>query len=251
MNNFKHYSKGLILIEVAIAMIIFSLCIGTVLMVIQHSQHTQQSQTTLTHRKMIIHALNRYHRQEGRIPCPSQPISDDGFAIDRCTIPTEQIGLIPYKTLGLPAYVSKDGYGHFFTYAVSENATCPLGKNVNAAVQQGKEGEIIETPVRDSKIIVLDKQGREYTQGKEGIAYVLISHGAKGNGAFSLQPDRKRFPTRTVFEAENARDTLMFYVDIPVKDSDHDVFFIQRADLDILPTFSKPGTTESNPYEGT
>lgn len=237
MNKFRQYSQGLILIEVAIAMVIFSLCIGGALMMIQNSQYAQQSETTQNHRKMIISALNRYHRQLGYIPCPSQPISDDGFAIERCRGAEQQIGILPYKTLGLPAYVAKDGAGHYFTYAVSEYASFTLTQH---------------TELRNN-INILDKEGRSYAPETRDIAYVLISHGPKGNGAFSLQPDRRRFPTQSFFEAENAKDTLAFYADIPFKDSTHEVFFIQRADLDapVRSTLSQvaPSTlSEDNPY---
>lgn len=217
MNNFRKYSKGLILIEVAIAMIIFSICIGSILMIIQHSHLAQQNSTTQAHHTLISKALNRYHSQMGHLPCPNQPQIDDGFALTKCQGAYKQIGILPYKTLGIPAYVAKDGYGHYFTYAVSEPAT-------------------ISTPDTDVNAInnlqVLDTSGRRYGDLHNETAYILISHGPKGSGAFSLQASRKRFPTRTEFEAENARDTLTFYADVPFKDSEHRVFFIQRSDLD-------------------
>lgn len=217
MNKFRHYSGGLILIEVAIAMIIFSICIGSILMIIQHSQLAQQNTVTHTHRTLILQALNRYHSQMGHLPCPSKPVMDDGFALTKCHGAYEQIGLLPYKTLGIPAYVAKDGHGHYFTYAVSEHATI--------------SNQDIDVSIINS-LQVLDMAGRRYGSKTNTTAYVLISHGPKGNGAFSLQNSRRRFPTRSEFEAENARDTLTFYADVPPKDSEHRVFFIQRADLD-------------------
>jgi type II secretory pathway pseudopilin PulG len=238
MNNFRQYSQGLILIEVAIAMVIFSLCIGGALMMIQNSQYAQQTQTTQNHRKMILNALNRYHRQLGYLPCPSQPVSDDGFALERCSGPEQQIGILPYKTLGLPAYIAKDGAGHYFTYAISEYASLTLTQH---------------SELRNN-INILDKEGRRYASETQDIAFVLISHGPKGNGAFSLQPGRKRFATNSFFENENAKDTLTFYADIPFKDSTNDVFFIQRADLDTPIPSATPASlpptavSEENPY---
>ena len=233
MNKFRKYSGGLILIEVAIAMIIFSICIGSILMIIQQSQFAQQNNATQAHHTLILQALNRYHSQMGHLPCPSKPVIDDGFALTKCQGACEQIGILPYKTLGIPAYIAKDGHGHYFTYAVSEHAT-------------------ISTPDTDVPAInnlqVLDMAGRRYGSRTNETAYILISHGAKGSGAFSLHASRKRFPTRTEFEAENARDTLTFYADIPQKDSEHRVFFIQRADLEV-PTkpesLVKPNTVDS------
>jgi type II secretory pathway pseudopilin PulG len=232
MNKFRQHSGGLILIEVAIAMIIFSVCIGSILMLIQHSQFSQQNNMTQTHHTIILQALNRYHSRMGHLPCPSQPVMDDGFALQKCHGPHEQIGILPYKTLGLPAYVAKDGHGNYFTYAVSEHAT-------------------ISTPDKDATLLnnlqVLDIVGRRYGSLTNETAYILISHGPKGSGAFSLHASRQRFPTQGTFEAENARDSLTFYADIPPNNSAHRVFFISRADLDTpaVPLI-KPTPPESN-----
>lgn len=244
MSKFRHHSSGLILIEVAIAMIIFSLCIGAVLMVMQQSQFAQQSNITHQHQTIIIQALNRYHRQEGYLPCPSKPIVDDGFALEKCQGGYQQIGILPYKTLGIPANIARDGHGHYFTYAVSEFATCTRGDK--------------DISVTENTIHVLDAFGRRYGSLNHEIAYVVISHGLKGGGAFTLQPFRRRFPTRTEFEALNAKDTLTFYADIPLKESEHEVFFISRADLDApktpalsltpSPEGDLPSISEDDPY---
>lgn len=218
MNKFRHHSCGLILIEVAIAMMIFSLCIGAVLMVMQYAHSAQKRSTTQQHQTIITQALNRYHQHMGSLPCPSKPVADDGFALEKCQGAHQQIGIIPYKALGIPASIAKDGYGHYFTYAVSESATLLI-----------KDGLTIDT---ENTLNITDASGRSYGARNREIAYVLISHGSKGNGAFTLQPYRKRFPTRTEFEAENAKDTLTFYADIAPAESDHTVFFIPRADLD-------------------
>ncbi|MDP3936007.1 MAG: prepilin-type N-terminal cleavage/methylation domain-containing protein [Alphaproteobacteria bacterium] len=228
MNKFRKSSKGLILIEVAIAMIIFSLCIGSILMIIQHSQFDQQNSVTHTHHTLILRALNRYHGHMGHLPCPSQPEMDDGFALKKCQGAHEQIGILPYKTLGIPAYVAKDGHGHYFTYAVSEHATV-LNPDTDSAAMNNLQ--------------VLDISGRRYGSRTNETAYILISHGPKGSGAFSLQASRKRFPTQSEFEAENSRDTLTFYADVPPKDSEHRVFFISRTNLDV-PTTPKLLVTE-------
>ncbi len=200
MSKFRKYSSGLILIEVSIAMIIFSICIGSILMIIQQSQFAQQNTVTHTHHTLILQALNRYHSQMGHLPCPSKPLMDDGFSLTKCHGAYEQIGILPYKTLGIPAYVAKDGHGHYFTYAVSEHATISIPDTDVSAI---------------NNLQVLDIAGRRYGSRTNETAYILISHGPKGNGAFSLQASRKRFPTRSEFEAENARDTLTFYADVP------------------------------------
>lgn len=243
MNNFRQHSQGLILIEVAIAMIIFSLCIGGILILMQQSHLEHQSTVTYSNKTLIIKALNRYHRSEGHLPCPSQPDAENGFALERCQGPSQQIGILPYKTLGLSADVAKDGHGYYFTYAVSEQATLLNSSNtINSS---------------ENTLIVMDRMGHIYGSRTNEPAFVLISHGSKGDGAFTLQPHRNRFPTDSVYDAENARDSLTFYADIPTKESRHKVFFVHQADLEAppLPTLissnintPSPPVEEDDPY---
>lgn len=237
MNKFLHHSQGFSLIEVAIAMIIFSICLGGMLTILQHNHLSQQAVTTNTHQTTLIKALNRFYSHHGRLPCPSTPQADNGFELGRCSGSHQQIGIVPYKTLGIPASTIKDGYGHHFTYAVSETATI--------------HDSGLDRTLTSNTLKVLDAAGRAYEDGPQGIAYILISHGPKGNGAFSLKADRHRFPTRTTFEAENAADSMFFYVDLPMKESEHNVVFIQRADLEPLPAIQRPmpqTVSEDNPY---
>lgn len=238
-HKIRHYSKGLTLIEIAIGLIIFSICLGGVFSLLKHTQSAQQNTTTNNNRNIIVKTLNRFHQQNGRIPCPSPPGSNEGFELPRCQGPLQQIGIIPYKTLGIPENLAKDGYGNYFTYAVSEQSTFILSK--------------LDITTTLNSLKILDISNRAYAEGELGIAYVLISHGPKGSGAFTPMPDRNRYPTHTHFDEENAKETLTFYADIPKKDSENQVFFIQRDDLDTneAPEPKKiaiPSTLEDNPY---
>lgn len=235
MNRFQRHSEGLILIEVAIAMVIFSLCIGGIMVLMQRSHQDHQNTLTHTNKALIIKALNRYHRQEGHLPCPSQPDGDDGFAVERCQGPSQQIGILPYKTLGLSAEIAKDGFGHYFTYAVSEQAT--LLKSSNSFNSS------------ENTLVIMDRMGRIYGSRTNEPAFVLISHGPKGDGAFTLQSSRIRFPTHSVYDDENARDTLTFYADVPQKQSNQTVFFVHQADLEppLIPKGEVSNTPEPTP----
>jgi hypothetical protein len=232
MNNFRHHSQGLILIEVAIAMIIFSVCIGGILILMQHSYVDHQHTLTQTHKTLIIKALNRYHRQEGHLPCPSLPDSEDGIALERCQGPSQQIGILPYKTLGLSAEIARDGHGHFFTYAVSEQSTLSMSNRTPHS--------------SENTLVIMDRFGHIYGSRTNEPAFVLISHGSKGDGAFTLQSDRNRFPTHSMFDAENASDTLTFYADVPTHQSNNKVFFVHQADLE-SPPLTTPSSSAPHP----
>lgn len=222
MIKFRQASAGFVLIEVALAMIIFSLCLGGILTVLTYSKKAQQQTTTQTHYTVVSSALNRYYRTHGHLPCPSSPAMGDGFALERCQGALQQIGLVPHKTLGIPASFIKDGQGYYFTYAVSERSTIT-------------DSTLRETTTTNP-LIVIDADDTPYRTGVKGIAYILISHGQKGSGAFSNQSARRRLPTESAFEAENARDTLTFYGDAPANKSEHSVFFVLHDDLTAPPT---------------
>lgn len=234
MNKIFRYSKGVLLLEAAIALIVISLAMGGMLMVLNVVTKTQSS--TVTAR---IAALKGYYAQEGHLPCPSQPVMDDGFAPERCRGPVAQIGIVPYKTLGISASLIKDGHGNVFTYAVSEGAT----------LTQEDLGEIEPK----NELVILDRSGRKYGRGHHGTAFVLITHAPHGSGAFTMVQGRERRPVSTEFERENASESLSFYVDVPQTLSTHTVAFVPLADLaSLVPTRSQnpkaAPVSESDPY---
>jgi hypothetical protein len=216
MSNFRKKSSGFVLIETAIAVITLSICIGSMMLFIRKSNENQKVKITKANLSAAQDTLSRFYALNGYIPCPSLPRLDDGVALEKCQGAVEQIGIIPYKTLGISSSLAKDGYGHMLTYAVSEHATF--------------KKDILNT-VTSNELELRGRKSEPYGKGIDGFAYIMISHGPTGSGAFTLSNNRFRFPTRTQFEAENASDSFLFYVDLSPIESCHEVVFSKLSDL--------------------
>ncbi len=219
MSDRLKHSDGFMMVEMAIALIILSVCWGGMLALLQQARLAAQEANSRDRVLMINKVLNRFHREEGYVPCPSSPEAFNGDALVRCSGAVQQIGLVPYKTLGIPAEYAKDGQGSFFTYAVSEGAT--MKRN------------LLDSTITTEFLDIVDKFHAPFNGGKEGFAYLLISHGKRGAGAFLGSRGRSRKVTNTDFDRINSLDTLTFVVTTSPKDSEQKIFFIQRSDLDI------------------
>ena len=132
--------SGLTLIEVALSLIILSLI--TAAGISLHSRAQLQQQTLVTRERMdiIVQALSVYAETAGRTPCAAAPeAADITFGWERGVVPadltlnagkfpipspavcntTNNVGIVPFMTLNLSPDVAKDGWGRYFTYAVS------------------------------------------------------------------------------------------------------------------------------------
>jgi prepilin-type N-terminal cleavage/methylation domain-containing protein len=123
--------QGITLVEVALAVAIIGILMAGALMVHERAQSQRQLQTTYDNRDMIVQALSIYIESAGRLPCPADPAAtDDAAGWERgapagnpmaagiCDAKTRE-GIVPYMTLGLPRKTAMDGWGYFYTYAVS------------------------------------------------------------------------------------------------------------------------------------
>lgn len=197
--HFKRYTKGFALIEVAIALIVISVCLGGALKLIQLLQTHKQSSVSQQHEQVILAALNRFYHLNGYLPCPSSPNVNMGEALQQCRGAVEQVGVVPFKTLGIPDVTSRNGFGFYFTYAVSESVTITPNSLI--------------TPVVGNDLDIVDAHGRPYLATGSCFAFALVNHGSHGKGAFSLKSGRHRFAAENVWEQENATDSLRFCAD--------------------------------------
>ena len=130
-------SRGFTLLELAIALAIAGVVTGAAIEL--YSRAESQRKYTVTHDRMdaIVQALSVYAETAGRVPCPGDPaaagslfgwergvtnanlrLDADQFPIGTCDAATRE-GIIPFSTLSLPPETAIDGWGHYFTYAVS------------------------------------------------------------------------------------------------------------------------------------
>ncbi|WP_413204322.1 hypothetical protein [Rhodospirillum sp. A1_3_36] len=132
---------------------------------------TQLRDTKETHRRLaqVGRALVAHGALQGRLPCPAE---DSSGVEGKCGGGEgEAIGFVPYDALGLPAVQARDAWGRMVTYAVTVSLTEADGWVVGASgaliLEAGAKAGTPQAPSR-----------RE-----EGLAWILVSHGANGAGA--------------------------------------------------------------------
>lgn len=132
-----HNSGGFTLLEIAIALAIAGVVTGAAIEL--YSRAEKQRVYTVTQDRMdaIVQALSIYAESAGRVPCPGDPaaagnlfgwergvtnadlqVNAKKFPIGTCAAATRE-GIVPFSTLSLPPETAIDGWGHYFTYAVS------------------------------------------------------------------------------------------------------------------------------------
>lgn len=182
---FKHQIKAFSLLEMALVLAIMGVIAGATLPMLVQNRLIDKRRVSAQHMDMIMTALGVYAATYNTVPAPASALSQ-GHPLK------EQInfrGLVPYKALGLPESVSKDGFGHPIQYAINT-----LFSNLN----MGGSGE------DPNALTILDQKGDKLFKDKNGdknqkIAVVLISE----NDAYG-HPNGKE-------EKENMALTRTFY----------------------------------------
>ena len=132
--------SGLTLIEVALSLTILGLITAAGINLHSRAQSQQQILVTRERMDIIVQALSVYAETAGRTPCAAAPeAADITFGWERGVVPadltldagkfpipspsvcntTNNFGIVPFMTLNLTPDVAKDGWGRYFTYAVS------------------------------------------------------------------------------------------------------------------------------------
>ena len=138
--------KGFTLIEMAFAVMILGLVVAAAVNLYSRSQDQKKLDVTRQNMRAIVSALSTYAETADRIPCPANPtVTDASFgwewgvttavlkisnytnpihpmptASPPCSVTAGNVtGIVPYQTLGIPYETILDGWGHYFTYAVS------------------------------------------------------------------------------------------------------------------------------------
>jgi len=158
-----------------------------------HEQwHALDVRTTTEDRlQQIDQALQAYFTEHGRYPCVAPldaPLDSAGFGFEvsnDCTLAdnsgtfraagrggrTVRTGAVPVRTLGLPDEYIADGWGHRYTYAITE--------------VYAKEG----SPVTNSDmgaITINDAGGNNASSEVGNLAYLLLTKGMDDRGAYDL-----------------------------------------------------------------
>jgi hypothetical protein len=171
------------------------------------SQVEQGGQASATF-KIIQDALVQFVAANGRLPCPANPAlntgdADPNVASPTCTSPT---GTVPWRTLGIRSDDAIDPWGNKVTYRVYAGVTgltqaggasmvncdtvepSPAGADglgLCKATQDTTEAQFVA-----GKGLTVNSFGAAIPDA----AYVLLSHGASGLGAWTSAGQQKSMP---------------------------------------------------------
>ncbi len=202
MRRHRHIS-GFSLLEMSIVLLIIAIVAGGGAVMLSASVEKRQYDETNEKMRVIQKALLDYRRAFNRLPCPgdltlASTNAEFGLEAGKTTNTVEScagdspaanytstffttandidVGALPVRTLGLPDDYMFDGWGRRFTYAVDNRFTVVDAFN-NIDVSEATE----------VRIMVLSASIATKTTSA---AYVLLSHGETGQGAYSREGDR-------------------------------------------------------------
>lgn len=162
------------------------------------THHVEQARhkKTREHQKEIIEALETYFAHNNALPCPSDPAGTGSLVKNKVQ------GIIPYRALGLPQAIAKDGFGYYMTYAIG------IEGEQGAARKASDLSKTVYAPLN-----IVDETGQNVSSDPtNSIACVLVSHGPEGTGAYSGASEAARINLAQGSEDEkkNSNDDLKF-----------------------------------------
>ena len=241
----KPANRGFSLVELSVVVLIIGIIMTMGIGAWTANLENQAHSATAQRQAAIKEALTGYLRRNNRLPCPDNDFTaPDGVenrttAGNPATACSTAFGILPYVTLGLSRDASRDGWGNFFSYHVSNNTNTPdAGGNwsdnrdwtTSANFRTGNTGTIT----------VNDRNGATVTAIANNVVAVLVSHGRNGLGAYAIGGTRNALPAAGTDERENTdgtANTVYFRRDATTDDAatggpfDDHVAFLRASDL--------------------
>lgn len=207
--------------ELAIAVALLGLMLGSSLTAYREYTRTKLSNDTLEKKTTIEYALSRFVATKGRMPCPADPtlsLSDASGGIENCLAGVTGlgcsgaggtgvcrveggrdtaadieglnpdpvlIGAVPYVALGISAVDTVDSWGGKITYAVSEFLT-PAGSFTEdyGAISKEIYSDMTSSYENAANPSVTDG-ATPPTPLTDSFSYVIVSHGPDRKGAYN------------------------------------------------------------------
>lgn len=256
--------KGFTLIEMAIALVIFSLMIGAVLGVGNAQIASSRISTTKQKQEAIKFALINYIARNNRLPCPAVAglapgavgygIEDNPVLgcvntnINVANPVAVATGIVPWISLGLTDEVATDGYYHRYTYQVVLTATSTTQQTIS-----GLRGDI-STHHTAAPTIRPPAAGNNQSNNCAPVVggynpcsavVVILSHGNNGFGAYTRDGNQIALPAGADELANADNDSLFLIKDF----SDNlanpfDDLLLPLTSSDLLTPLTMHGTLE-------
>lgn len=197
----KSSETGFSLIELAIFMMVMAVILTTALSWLAPTAKDEAEKVLLTHQRVraVQQALRTFRVNHERLPCPANPLIADNnpdtlAGVEDCSGYDNtgmNLGTVPFRTLGLSAEYRVDGWGRRFTYHVSTRL-CGLSQDatpINCTAQTFKDGiddgtALTVRTVRPNAPDPSDPTDDNNYINNTDVAYVVVSHGINGDGAF-------------------------------------------------------------------
>ncbi len=192
--------QGFGLMEIALALAILGVISGFGLLSLPHFVRLDRHEHTERRLDRAENALFATIVRENRLLCPADPALGDGAAVDGCaTAATDDdsfsVGALPWASLGLAREDGLDARGRQITYAVSNRLVGPSSLQcvIGSMAAPAARGVI--------PVLGIDKTALPPAGGRA--AFVLITHGPNGLGAFTSRGGTIPVGAAGPAEAEN------------------------------------------------
>lgn len=203
--------KGATLLLFVIGIFLAAATIFALNLLVPAQRGTVQAETTAANFAAIQNAILAYVTTNGHMPCPADPtVANDGAsdpAAPNATCNTKG-GVVPWATLGISPDIALDGWYRWVSYRVLDGATgltqdggasmvnCDTLFPYGSAPILPADGLCPVSHVNTEEQF-LNAKGltvSDFATLKSGVAYVLISHGESGYGAYLRGGQRMQMP---------------------------------------------------------
>jgi prepilin-type N-terminal cleavage/methylation domain-containing protein len=229
-------NRGFSLVELSVVVLIIGIVMTMGIGAWTANLENQAHAATVQRQSAIKDALSGYIRRNNRLPCPDNDFTaPDGVenrttAGNPATSCSARFGILPYVTLGLARDAVRDGWGHFFSYHVSNTAGGITDWTLTASFRTGNTGTIT----------INDRNGATVNAIATSVVAVVASHGRNGFGAYSIGGTRNTLPAAGTDELDNTNgtaDTTYFRREATTDDGatggafDDQVMYLTASDL--------------------
>ena len=217
--------RGLSGVLMAVILIVVAVIALATLALSRLNKSAERSREMAVRFSHLDDAFTQFVAASGRLPCPADPAADTGIAVPSAAGPcTHGEGTVPWQSIGARRDDAIDPWGNRISYRVYSVAVGGLTQDRGASMVDCDTGD--SGPVDPATGVCLASPkdtGAANFLGAKGLdvddlgtakkaAYVLVSHGETGFGAYTTVGTRKDLPAAGGSERSNTAVTGPFAV---------------------------------------